>query len=72
MEAAILKAHAKGTVIFGICGGYQMLGETIKDPEQMEAGGTIQGMGLLPVDTVFPQKRQELGWKEPLVCREEH
>ena len=57
MEAAILKAHAKGTVIFGICGGYQMLGETIKDPEQMEAGGTIQGMGLLPVDTVFSTEK---------------
>ena len=57
MEAAILKAHAKGTVIFGICGGYQMLGETIKDPEQMEAGGTIQGMRLLPVDTVFSKEK---------------
>lgn len=53
LEAAILKAHAKGTVIFGICGGYQMLGETISDPKQMEAGGTIRGMGLLPADTIF-------------------
>ena len=34
-----------------------MLGETIKDPEQMEAGGTIQGMGLLPVDTVFSTEK---------------
>ena len=69
MEAAILKAHAKGTVIFGICGGYQMLGETIKDPEQMEAGGTIQGMGLLPVDTVFSTEKTRTRVKEPLVCR---
>ena len=57
MEAAILKLHARGTVIFGICGGYQMLGETISDPEQMEAGGRIRGMGLLPVDTVFSTEK---------------
>ena len=57
MEAAILKAQARGTVIFGICGGYQMLGESIADPEHMESGGTIQGMGLLPVDTVFSTEK---------------
>ena len=57
MEAAILKLHARGTVIFGICGGYQMLGEMISDPEQMEAGGRIRGMGLLPVDTVFSTEK---------------
>lgn len=53
MEAAVLKAAGKGTVIFGICGGYQMLGETLSDPEGVEAGGTIRGMGLLPMRTVF-------------------
>lgn len=53
LEAAILKAAAAGTVIFGVCGGYQMLGETLKDPLGAEAGGEIRGMGLLPVDTVF-------------------
>lgn len=57
LEAAILKAHERGSVIFGICGGYQMLGNTISDPEQMEAGGTIRGMGLLPVDTVFSTEK---------------
>lgn len=53
MEAAVLKAAGKGTVIFGICGGYQMLGEELSDPEGVEAGGTIRGMGLLPMRTVF-------------------
>ena len=53
MEAAVLKAVGKGTVIFGICGGYQMLGEELSDPEGVEAGGTIRGMGLLPMRTVF-------------------
>ncbi len=53
LEAAILKAAADGCVIFGICGGYQMLGETLSDPLGVEAGGSLRGMGLLPVDTVF-------------------
>jgi len=55
LEAAILKAVSNGTPVFGICGGYQMLGETIEDPEEVEAAGVtkIAGMGLLPIQTVF-------------------
>ena len=53
LEAEILKRAAEGTVIFGICGGFQMLGETLSDPLGVEAGGSIKGMGLLPMDTVF-------------------
>ena len=53
LEASILKAAASGTVIFGVCGGYQMLGETLSDPEGVEEGGSMRGMGLLPMDTVF-------------------
>ena len=55
LEAAVLKAASAGTLIFGICGGYQMLGSTICDPDQVEAAGTteIQGLGLLDIDTVF-------------------
>ena len=34
-----------------------MLGETLSDPHHVEAGGTIKGMGLLPVDTVFAEKK---------------
>ena len=37
MEAAVLKAHAAGCPIFGICGGYQMLGEELSDPSGLEA-----------------------------------
>lgn len=57
MEGAVLKAAAAGTVIFGVCGGYQMLGETLSDPMHVEAGGTIKGMGLLPMDTVFEEEK---------------
>ena len=68
LEALILKEAAKGKLIFGICGGYQMMGETLSDPHGVEAGGTIKGMGLLPMDTVFAGKRPEPEWKalEPL------
>ena len=55
LEAAIQKAADEGTLVFGICGGYQMLGRTVSDPEQVEAAGVteIRGMGLLEMDTVF-------------------
>lgn len=55
LEAAILKLHAQGTVVFGICGGYQMLGRSICDPDGVEAAGLTQvaGMNLLPMDTLF-------------------
>ena len=55
LEAAVLKAVSAGTPIFGICGGYQMLGRTVSDPEQVEAAGIseISGMNLLDMDTLF-------------------
>ena len=53
LEAAIRKAAAAGKVIFGVCGGYQMLGETLADPQGVEGGGSMRGMELLPMDTVF-------------------
>lgn len=53
LEAAVLKKAAEGKIIFGVCGGYQMLGETLSDPDHVEAGGQLKGMGLLPMDTIF-------------------
>ena len=55
LEAAILKLAASGTPVLGVCGGYQMLGEAIHDPEGVErgAGGSLRGMGLLPIETTF-------------------
>ena len=55
LEAAILHCHDRGAIVFGICGGFQMLGATVSDPDQVEAAGItkVNGMGLLPMDTVF-------------------
>jgi len=57
LEAEIKKLAAAGTAVFGLCGGYQMLGELISDPEGVEGGGEVEGLGLLPIRTKFaPEK----------------
>ena len=55
LKAAVLKAADAGTLVFGICGGYQMLGNAVFDPDQVESAGIteIAGMGLLSMNTVF-------------------
>lgn len=56
LEAAVLKLHSQGVPVFGICGGYQMLGKTLRDPlgvESLEEGTEISGLGLLPMSTCF-------------------
>ena len=60
LEAAILKRAAAGTVVFGICGGFQMLGQLLADPEGVEGGGEIRGMGLLPLQTVFSADKHQV------------
>ena len=57
LEAQILKQAAKGKVIFGICGGYQMLGMELSDPFNVESGGTMAGIGLLPTKTIFEEEK---------------
>ncbi len=55
LEASILKAASNGVPIFGVCGGFQMLGKRISDPQGVEAAGVteIAGLGLLDTETVF-------------------
>lgn len=52
LEASIKKA-SEDTPVFGICGGYQMLGDSIIDPDGVEGGGSIRGMELLSMNTVL-------------------
>ncbi|MDE7219799.1 MAG: cobyric acid synthase [Oscillospiraceae bacterium] len=55
LEAAVKQAASRDTPLVGICGGYQMLGRSISDPEGAEAApGTVTaGLGLLDMETVF-------------------
>ena len=60
VEAAILKHASNGTVIFGICGGYQMLGKNISDPYGVEEGGDFPGLGLLDITTSFIEHKRTI------------
>ena len=60
LETAIMRLANEGIVIFGICGGYQMMGQEIRDIENVEGGGEIGGLGLLPVSTEFFAEKARL------------
>ena len=53
LERAIKLFAGGGGIVFGVCGGYQMMGRTLSDPDGVESGGEMTGIGLLPVETVF-------------------
>lgn len=58
MESGIKKAVSKNVPVFGICGGYQIMGTRIYDPLHVESGGSIMGLGLLPVETEFGNQKR--------------
>ncbi|MBR6385907.1 MAG: cobyric acid synthase [Ruminococcus sp.] len=57
-EYAVKSAVSKNIPIFGICGGYQILGKKISDPLNSEGGENIDGMGLLDCETVFSDEKK--------------
>ena len=55
LEAAIARHAANGGRVLGICGGLQMLGETLADPHGVD--GEARGLGLLPLETTFARDK---------------
>ncbi|MFE4141208.1 cobyric acid synthase [Peribacillus sp. YIM B13472] len=59
LDRAINELRKQGTMIFGICGGFQMLGTKLFDPDAVEGDGeNAEGLSLLPVETVFQAEKK--------------
>ena len=55
---AIVRAHRDGKTVVGICGGYQMLGQTVNDPDGIEGDiASLPGLGLLPIHTTMTSEK---------------
>ena len=58
MAVSIDALRQQGCVIFGVCGGYQMLGRRIDDPDSAEEGGSAEGLGFLEMSTAFSREKR--------------
>lgn len=60
LESVICKFASRGGAVIGICGGYQMMGQKLSDPEGVEGSGKhseLDGLGLLPTKTTFFEEK---------------
>jgi adenosylcobyric acid synthase len=58
LDLWLQEQHEAGAQILGVCGGYQMLGESIDDPHHVESEeSSIAGLGMLPVRTTLLEKK---------------
>lgn len=58
LEKQIKDLERQGKLIFGICGGYQLLGKKIYDPDGVEGSiKEIDGLGLLEIETIFEKEK---------------
>lgn len=57
---SVIEAHRRrGGEVVGICGGYQMMGTRLTDPDGVEGDGSpLEGLGWLPVETVFHREKR--------------
>lgn len=55
---AVVRAYRKGKKVIGICGGYQMMGVSVEDPDHVEGDtDAVAGLGLLPLVSVMQQQK---------------
>jgi len=58
MAKAIKQAHESGKAVYGICGGFQIMGNWIKDPNHVEGEiEALPGLGILPVETTMTEEK---------------
>ncbi|MDA3955846.1 cobyric acid synthase [Oceanispirochaeta sp.] len=66
--ARIRQLAEEGTPVVGICGGYQMMGSMIQDPEAVETGGgSMEALGLLNAKTIFSKEKTTLQTRGRLI-----
>ncbi|TCO08051.1 adenosylcobyric acid synthase (glutamine-hydrolysing) [Natronoflexus pectinivorans] len=59
LEGVLMRLHQNGMPIYGICGGFQMMGKFIHDPDGVEGNiPKTKGLGILPVETVFKEEKK--------------
>jgi len=59
LDIDIAAHRRRGGMVVGLCGGYQMLGRRIADPDGIEgAPGEVEGLGLLDVATILSGKKR--------------
>ncbi len=71
LAQAIIKQANSGTPVIGICGGYQMLGKRIDDPDKVESKqGGINGLDLLDNTTIFNSEKTTMQVKARVIADE--
>ena len=59
LDSVIIAHHKAGKPVYGICGGYQMMGDEVRDPEGVEGNiPSLPGLGILPVNTTLAAGKQ--------------
>jgi adenosylcobyric acid synthase len=59
IDKTILQMYKNGKQVYGICGGYQMMGKEIRDPYRVEGDiETLSGLGILPVITTLSKEKK--------------
>ena len=64
----IIKRARTETIIFGICGGFQILGNKVKDPHHIEGDiEELNGLGLLDLETIMEQEKTLVQYQGKLI-----